>query len=263
MSTNQAPKTENQGIPHDLYIPPEALEVALQNFTGPLDLLLYLIKKQNIDILDLSILTITQQYIAYMQLMKAVQFELSADYLVMAATLAEIKSRMLLPKRGCELDDSEEDPRAWLIRQLQDYQQMQLAGEKLQQLPYAQRDFQVIRAVCSAKRPESTSEPVELLDLFLAYASIMKRESVATPYTFTQENLSVNTKIHSLLAKMAGQGTRGFHQLLDSREGREGVAVNMLALLELVRQRALDVVQENHNGDIFVMTSPGKEKAYA
>ena len=228
-------------LPHDLYIPPDALEVILEAFEGPLDLLLYLIKKHDLDILDIPIATITQQYVEYIELMKIMRLELAAEYLVMAALLAEIKSRTLLPRP--HEDITEEDPRAELIRRLQAYEQIKQAAESLGEMPREGRDFfqaQVSLANCA---PEPTPPQVNLKELLFAFKEVMKRVDLHRSHTVKRESLSVRERMSIIITKLQQQDFIEFTQLFNPAEGRAGVVVSFIAILELVKQSVVSLVQ--------------------
>ena len=228
-------------LPKDLYIPPEALEVFLEAFEGPLDLLLYLIKRQNLDVLDIPIAEITRQYMKYVEMMKALNLELAADYLVMAAMLAEIKSRMLLP-RPVEVDD-EDDPRAELVRRLQEYERFKQAAEDIDRLPRLNRDiFQA-----SVKSPDLKlikPEPeVDLRELITAFREVLTRAEMFTSHQVTLESLSVRERMSEVLDAASTDRFIPFGSLFTPEEGRLGVVVTFLAILELVKESLLELIQ--------------------
>ncbi len=228
-------------LPKDLYIPPEALEVFLEAFEGPLDLLLYLIKRQNLDVLDIPIAEITRQYMKYVEMMKALNLELAADYLVMAAMLAEIKSRMLLP-RPVEVDD-EDDPRAELVRRLQEYERFKQAAEDIDGLPRLNRD--VFQA--SVKTPDlklTKPEPeVDLRELITAFREVLTRAEMFTSHQVTLESLSVRERMSEVLDAVSTDRFIPFGSLFTPEEGRLGVVVTFLAILELVKESLLELIQ--------------------
>ena len=211
-------------FPKDLYIPPQALEVFLEAFEGPLDLLLYLIKRQNLDILEIDVSRITEQYMEYVELMDAMQFELAAEYLLMAAMLAEIKSRMLLP-RASELEDDEEDPRAQLLRRLQEYERFKKAAEDIEELPRVERDTWI----GSANPPElnrTRPDPeVDLRELMVALGEVMRRADMFASHHIQQEALSTRERMSEVLERLAGQQFVPFVSLFRVSEGRLGVVV--------------------------------------
>ncbi len=230
-------------LPKDLYIPPDALEVFLETFSGPLDLLLYLIRKQNLDILDIPIAEITRQYMEYVELMKELSLTLAAEYLVMAALLAEIKSRMLLPRENLLDENSEEDPRAELVRRLQEYERIREAAEKLDTLPQDTRDFHTARAVLDT--PTGTKPPpnVTLNELLLAFADVMQRARLHESHQIQREILSVRERMTFILEKLQQNEFVAFSSLFTPEEGRRGLVVSFLALLELLKDHLIEFVQ--------------------
>ncbi|MGD8566867.1 MAG: ScpA family protein [Gammaproteobacteria bacterium] len=243
-----APVTE---LPKDLYIPPEALEVFLEAFEGPLDLLLYLIKRHNLDILNIPIAEITRQYMEYVEMMKELQFELAADYLVMAAMLAEIKSRMLLPRPVSEEED-EEDPRAELVRRLQEYERYKTAAEDLNELPRLERDnFQVSVPVPDAN-VRKLHPHVELKDLLHAFKDVLVRSDMYSHHHIQMEPLSVRERMSIILGRVEPDKFIPFSELFDPQEGRLGVVVTFLALLELVKESLIELVQTSPYEPIHV-----------
>ena len=238
-------------VPHDLYIPPDALEVILDAFEGPLDLLLYLIRRQNLDILDIPITEITRQYIEYIEMLQDVQFELAAEYLVMAAILAEIKSRMLLPRPA--LDDSEEsDPRAELVRRLQEYERFKQAAEDLDELPRVGRDFATAEAFVEDKTIVRVPPKVELGEILAALKDVMGRAELFSSHQISSEPLSVRERMSLILSSLRENPYMEFHRLFDPEEGRMGVVVSFLALMELCREQLVDLVQNKPFGQIYV-----------
>ncbi len=243
-----APVTQ---IPHDLYIPPDALEVILEAFEGPLDLLLYLIRRQNLDILDIPINEITRQYIEYIEMLQDMQFELAAEYLVMAAILAEIKSRMLLPRPT--LDDGEDaDPRAELVRRLQEYERFKQAAEDLDELPMVGRDFALTEAYVEDKSVVRVPPPVELRELLVALRDVMGRAELFSRHQISGETLSVRERMSRILNTLRDNPYLEFHKLFDREEGRMGVVVSFLALMELTREQLVDLVQNEPFGQIYI-----------
>ena len=238
-------------MPQDLYIPPDALEVILEAFEGPLDLLLYLIRRQNLDILDIPVAEITRQYVAYIEVMQELRFELAAEYLLMAAILAEIKSRMLLPRPPAE-DGLEEDPRADLVRRLQEYERFKQAAEDIDTLPRQDRDT----SLASAHVPERTihREPpqVDLREMLLALHDVLKRAELFTGHSIRREALSVRQRMGELLTRLEDGSFHRFEQLFEAREGRLGVVVTFLSILELAKERLLEIVQEEPLAPIYV-----------
>ncbi len=238
-------------VPHDLYIPPDALEVILDAFEGPLDLLLYLIRRQNLDILDIPITEITKQYVEYIEMLQDVQFELAAEYLVMAAILAEIKSRMLLPRPVSDEDD-ELDPRAELVRRLQEYERFKQAAEDLDELPREGRDFQVTEAYVENKSVVRLPPKVELREILAALKDVMSRAELTGSHQISSEPLSVRERMSRILSTLRDTPFMEFHHLFDPEEGRMGVVVSFLALLELTREQLVDLVQNEPFGQIYI-----------
>ena len=238
-------------IPQDLYIPPDALEVILEAFEGPLDLLLYLIRKQNIDILDIPVAEITRQYMSYVELMKTVRLELAAEYLLMAAMLAEIKSRMLLPRKT-SIDEAEEDPRAEVIRRLQEYEQIKIAAEKLDELPRVDRDIKPIQLIAAEAKANKLLPEVSLQELLSAVSDVLKRAELFEQHQVTRETLSIRERMTAILAKIAGKGFVPFIQLFQAEEGKLGVVVTFMAILELVKESLLDLIQNEPFAPIHV-----------
>lgn len=236
-------------LPRDLYIPPEALQVFLQTFSGPLDLLLYLIKKQNLDILDIPIAQITEQYMAYVEVVKTLQLELAAEYLVMAATLASIKSRLLLPRPA--LAETEEDPRAELIRRLQEYEQIRNAAEYMDELPRLGRDTHLVAAEVSWQ-VQKPLPVLELPALLAALADILRRTELSTDHVISREPLSVRERMGRILSFLSTRAYVDFRSLFDGKEGRQGVVVSFLALLELLKEMLIEIVQVDSYGVIHV-----------
>ncbi len=228
-------------LPQDLYIPPDALQIFLETFEGPLDLLLYLIKKQNMDILDISIADVTTQYIQYVELMKDLHLELAADYLVMAAMLAEIKSRMLLP-RPVEEED-EDDPRAELIRRLQEYERYKTAAQDLNELPRLNREvFQLIIQPPKIDNPRPQPQLI-LDDLLSAFNDVLKRADLSLNHQVQMEPLSVRERMSMVLSQITADKFTAFNDLFTYEEGRLGVVVTFLAILELIKESIVELVQ--------------------
>ncbi|MDA1343547.1 MAG: ScpA family protein [Proteobacteria bacterium] len=238
-------------LPEDLYIPPDALEVFLELFEGPLDLLLYLIRRQNVDIINIPIAQITHQYIAYIQVMGAMKMELAAEYLVMAAVLAEIKSRMLLPRQP-ESEDEEDDPRATLIRRLQEYECIKDVAEEIDLMPRLERD--IFAAVVDA--PHASSEQVlpdiQLKEMLLAFQDVLKRVDQLSHHHITKEPLSVRERMSAILENLKGADSLLFSQLFLRKEGRQGVVVSFLAILELSKERLIDIFQSEPFSELRV-----------
>ncbi len=230
-------------IPQDLYIPPDALEVILDAFEGPLDLLLYLIRRQNLDILDIPVAEITRQYVDYIEVMQELRFELAAEYLVMAAILAEIKSRMLLPRSTLD-EDEEGDPRAELVRRLQEYERFKQAAEDLDALPRQDRDTTPVAAFVPDRASIRLPPPVDLREMLLALHDVLKRADLFSGHAIKRDALSVRQRMGELLTRLDDGKFHRFESLFEPREGRLGVVVTFLAILELAKEQLLDVVQE-------------------
>jgi len=238
-------------LPRDLYIPPYALEVFLEAFEGPLDLLLYLIRRQNLDILDIPIAEISRQYVQYIDLMKEMQFELAGEYLVMAATLAEIKSRMLLP-RSAEGEEDEEDPRAELVRRLQEYERFKKAALDIDALERMERDVlqasvDVVERTVVTKLPEIT-----LKELLVVFKEALDRSTMFAHHHVRREPLSVRERMSNILVALQAERYMDFVRLFDPTEGRIGVTVTFLAILELLKESLVEVVQADEFGPIHV-----------
>tara|TARA_R110001599_G_scaffold129171_1_gene303313 strand:- start:16923 stop:17813 length:891 start_codon:yes stop_codon:yes gene_type:complete len=233
-------------MPQDLYIPPEALEVFLEAFEGPLDLLLYLIRRQNIDILEIPVAEITKQYMGYVELMKVVRLELAAEYLVMAAMLAEIKSRMLLP-RHAEDEDEEHDPRAELIRRLQEYERFKQAAEDIDSLSRVGRDTTVASVEAPQVQSRRAHPEVDMQELLLAFSEVLRRADMFESHQVTREILSTRERMAEVLDRLKGQQFVPFVSLFTVGEGKLGVVVTFMAVLELVKEQLIDLVQ----GDAF------------
>lgn len=238
-------------LPEDLYIPPEALEVFLETFEGPLDLLLYLIRRQNLDILDVPIAEVTRQYIAYIDMMQEMKMELAAEYLLMAAILAEIKSRMLLPKPEITVDQ-EDDPRAELIRRLQEYERFKNAAQCIDQLPRWERDVFGVTVDVSRIEIPRILPTVDLKDVLSAFQDVLKRAEQVTHHQIQREQLSVRERMSAVLSRLMHAASVEFRQLLDGREGRQGVIVSFLAILELARENLVEIVQEEPLAELLV-----------
>ena len=238
-------------MPEDLYIPPDALEVILEAFEGPLDLLLYLIRRQNIDILDIPIAEITRQYTDYIELMQELKLELAAEYLVMAAILAEIKSRLLLPRPPAD-EAIEDDPRAELIRRLQEYERFRKAAEDLDGLPRQERDFMPVRIDAGDHPVVRLPPPVELRELLLALKDVLKRAELLSRHEVQRDALSVRQRMGDVLSRLGDGAFHPFAALFDAGEGRRGVVVTFMALLELAKEQLIEIVQEESLGPIFL-----------
>ncbi|MBT8078521.1 MAG: segregation/condensation protein A [Gammaproteobacteria bacterium] len=229
-------------LPQDLYIPPYALQVFLEAFEGPLDLLLYLIRRQNIDILDIPIAEITRQYVEYIELMNELQLELAGEYLLMAAMLAEIKSRMLLPRPEAE-EEEEDDPRAELVRRLQEYERFKKAAEDLGDLPRLERDTFVATADAPERKVVTQLPDVTLKELLVAFHTVLKRAEMFSNLHVQREPLSVRQRMSEILSRVKANAFSSFSDLFDPEEGRMGVAVTFIAILELLRESTIEVVQ--------------------
>ncbi|MCF7978758.1 MAG: segregation/condensation protein A [Chromatiaceae bacterium] len=229
-------------LPEDLYIPPDALEVFLDTFEGPLDLLLYLIRRQNLDILDIPIIDITNQYMEYVELMKEVRLELAAEYLVMAAMLCEIKSRMLLPRADEDAED-DEDPRAELVRRLAEYEQFKRAAQDLDALPRLERDCFLVQARVPPGHVRRTPPTVELDELLAALQAVLARADLFTSHQIERESLSLRERMSAVLERISGAELVPFTDLFDVTEGRAGVVVSFLAVLELLKAATLELIQ--------------------
>jgi segregation and condensation protein A len=238
-------------LPEDLYIPPDALEVFLDAFEGPLDLLLYLIRKQNLDILDIPIAQITNQYMEYVELMKDLKLELAAEYLVMAAMLCEIKSRMLLP-RPETAEDEHADPRAELIRRLMEYERFKQAAQDLDGLPRVGRDNFTVHAEVSSEYNRRVPPTVDLDEVLSALRDVLRRADLFTSHRVERESLSLRERMSRVLALVQSGGFVPFENLFDITEGRAGVVVSFLAILELVKVATLELVQSDAYAPIHV-----------
>lgn len=229
-------------LPQDLYIPPYALQVFLEAFEGPLDLLLYLIRRQNIDILDIPIAEITRQYVEYIEVMKEMQLELAGEYLLMAAMLAEIKSRMLLPRPPSD-EEEEADPRAELVRRLQEYERFKKAAEDLDALPRLERDVISVGVEAPERKVTAKLPDVTLKELLVAFHDVLKRAEMFTNLHLQREPLSVRQRMSEILTRIKANTFSSFADLFDPEEGRMGVAVTFIAILELLRESTIEVVQ--------------------
>ena len=252
-------------LPEDLYIPPDALAVVLEAFEGPLDLLLYLIRKQNLDILDIPISRITDQYLAYIDLMQVLHIDLAAEYLLMAALLAEIKSRMLLPK-PVQTGDEEDDPRAELVRRLQEYERFKKAAEDLDSLPQEGRDIFPALADAPLKIVVS-EEPMigDLPGLLDAMRDILRRAELRQSHVIASEGLTLEQRLREVLERLQDDSLVMFHELFFLQEGRMGVVVTFMAILELLKQKMITLVQESVFAQIYVrrMDPQSAEAAWA
>ncbi|HAI45512.1 MAG TPA: segregation/condensation protein A [Stenotrophomonas sp.] len=238
-------------IPQDLYIPPDALEVILDAFEGPLDLLLYLIRRQNLDILDIPVAEITRQYVEYINVMQELRFELAAEYLVMAAILAEVKSRMLLP-RPPSTEGEEADPRAELVRRLQEYERFKQAAEDIDELPRVGRDLQVPRLDAPEARARKLLPDVSLEELLVSMAEVLRRADMFESHQVTREALSTRERMSEVLERLKDGGFVPFVTLFRIEEGRLGVVVTFMAVLELIKESLLELVQNEPFAPIHV-----------
>jgi len=244
-------------LPQDLFIPPDALEVFLEAFEGPLDLLLYLIKRQNLDILDIPIAEITRQYMEYIDLMQEMRLELAAEYLVMAALLAEVKSRMLLP-RVAQSEDEEDDPRAELVRRLQEYERFKQAAADLDEIPRLERDIFVAEAEAPPTRKVQQLPQLELADLLTTFREVMQRAEMFSHHHIQLEALSVRERMSYVLDTLETDKFCEFSTLFTLEEGRMGAVVTLLALLELIRESLVELVQSEPYAPIHVRLREGE-----
>lgn len=238
-------------LPQDLYIPPYALQVFLEAFEGPLDLLLYLIRRQNIDVLDIPIAEITKQYVQYIDVMQEMQLELAGEYLLMAAMLAEIKSRMLLPRPVVE-DEDEDDPRAELVRRLQEYERFKKAAEDISDLPRLERDVFVASADAPERKVTTKLPDVSMKELLLAFHDVLQRAEMFSNLRMQREPLSVRQRMSEILSRIKANDFTGFADLFDAEEGRMGVAVTFIAVLELLRESVIEVVQAEQYAPLHI-----------
>ncbi|MEO7148937.1 MAG: ScpA family protein [Rhodanobacteraceae bacterium] len=245
-------------MPQDLYIPPDALEVILEAFEGPLDLLLYLIRRQNLEILDIPVAEITRQYMAYIEVMHELRLELAAEYLVMAAILAEIKSRLLLPRPPAE-EGTEDDPRAELIRRLQEYERFKKAAEDMDTLPRMERDFDAATAFVPDRQIVCLPPPVDMREILLALRDVLHRAELFGHHAVEREPLSVRQRMGELLRALGDGAFHRFESLFDISEGRLGVVVTFLSLLELAKDRLIEIVQEATLGPIYLKAAAVSE----
>ena len=251
-------------MPEDLYIPPEALRVFLEAFEGPLDLLLYLIRRQNLDILTINVATITHQYIEYVELMKAMEIELAGEYLLMAAMLAEIKSRTLLPRPPKEDEDDDEDPRAELIRRLQEYERLKEAAESLDTLPRMGRDWFSVHAGLPPLDSRVIHPEVELDELLGALTELLKRADLAQAHNISREVLSTRERMLAIMDQLQQAPRRytPFEALFQLEEGRAGVVVTFMAILELAKEAMIEIVQNAPLSPIHVRARQQQDSAY-
>ncbi len=240
--------------PEDLYIPPDALEVFLETFEGPLDLLLYLIRRQNLDILDIPIAEITKQYMEYVEVMRHINLDLAAEYLVMAAMLAEIKSRLLLPKHD-EVED-EDDPRAELVRRLQEYERFKQAATDIDEMPHLGRDNFMPDVAVIREDKEKPEPDVDMRELMLAFKEVLKRVDMTKHHAIEREEISIRERMTYVLSKLNNpsdaNGFVEFHTLFKLEEGRLGVVVSFMAILELLKLQVIDMVQADAFAPIYL-----------
>jgi segregation and condensation protein A len=239
-------------MPRDLYIPPQAMEVFLEAFEGPLDLLLYLIRRQNLNILDIPIAEITRQYMQYIELMSELQLDLAGEYLVMAATLAEIKSRMLLPRAAPQGEGLEEDPRAELIRRLQEYERFKQAAQSMDMIPRLERDTWIASAEFSDRRVVRVLPEITLKELLIAFKDVATRSEMFAHHHIHREPLSMRARMSDILASLKASEFVEFVRLFQPEEGRMGVAVTFIAILELLREGLIEIVQNEPYAPIHV-----------
>jgi segregation and condensation protein A len=237
--------------PHDLYIPPQALQVFLEAFEGPLDLLLYLIRRQNLDVLDIPIAEITRQYLQYIDLMRELELELAGEYLLMAAMLAEIKSRMLLPRQAAE-GAEEEDPRAELVRRLQEYERYKRAAEDIDRLDRLERDTFVAGAEVVERKIVTLLPDVTLQEMLVAFKDVIQRAALFAHHHVQRERLSVRQRMSEIIERLQGGTFIEFGQLFAIEEGRMGVTVTFVAVLELLREGLLEVTQADMYAPLHV-----------
>lgn len=239
-------------LPKDLYIPPDALRIFLETFEGPLDLLLYLIKKQNIDILDIPIAEITKQYVNYVELMTNLKIELAAEYLLMSAMLAEIKSRMLLPRPPNSEEDEGLDPRSELVRRLQEYERFKIISEDLDELKRVDRDIYLAQALMPPMDIEPTKPTIDLSELLHAYKEVLERAELYADHRVAREQLSIRERMTIVLSAVTAEKFVSFIDFFKPEEGRMGVVVTLIAILELIRQSLLELVQSEPFAPIYV-----------
>ena len=238
-------------LPKDLYIPPDALEVILEAFEGPLDLLLYLIRRQNLDILEINVAEITRQYMSYIDLMSTIHLELAAEYLVMAAMLAEIKSRILLP-RQVDDEDEEGDPRAELIRRLQEYERFKAAAEDIDEIPRLGRDIHQATAESPDRTQERQFPEVDMREVMSALADVLRRAEMFESHHIQREKLSTRERMSHVLEVLRDKQFVPFISLFKESEGRLGVVVTFLAIMELIKESLVEIVQNESFGAIHV-----------
>jgi len=241
-------------LPQDLYIPPDALELVLENFQGPLDLLLYLIRKHNLDVLDIPMAELTRQYLGYIEMMQQHRLELAAEYLLMAAVLIEIKSRMLLPRPPKVGEEETEDPRAELMRRLLEYEQIKLAAQKLNELPQAGRDFEVVQVLIERTVKDRLPQ-VSVEDLRQAWLGVLARARLHTHHKVRREQLSVREQMTHVLRCLQNGEYVPFNELFDVQDGVAKLVVTFIAILELAKEYLIEIQQSETLGSIYVRTS--------
>jgi len=242
---------ELTSLPKDLYIPPDALEVILEAFEGPLDLLLYLIRRQNLDILEINVAEITRQYMGYIDLMSSIQLELAAEYLVMSAMLAEIKSRMLLPRQIMDEED-EGDPRAELIRRLQEYERFKTVAEDIDEMPRVGRDLHQASADAPGREQERQYPDVDMREILTALADVLRRAEMFESHHIEREKLSTRERMSQVLERLRDEQFIPFVSLFKVAEGRLGVVVTFLAVMELIKESLIEIVQNEPFGPIHI-----------
>jgi len=239
-------------MPRDLYIPPQALEIFLEAFEGPLDMLLYLIRRQNLDILDIPIAEITRQYMRYIELMQVLQLELAGEYLLMAATLAEVKSRMLLPRVGSDDAAEEADPRAELVRRLQEYERFKRAAENIDRMPRLDRDTWIASAELVDRKVVRMAPRVTLQEMLVAFQDVLSRSDMFAHHHVQREPLSVRQRMTDILSALTNNAFVDFVRLFTPEEGRRGVTVTFVAILELLREGLIELVQSEAYAPLHV-----------
>ena len=240
-------------LPEDLYIPPDALRIFLEMFEGPLDLLLHLIRKHDLDILDVSIARITDQYMRYIEMMTLMRLQLAGDYLVMAATLAELKSRLLLPKPHKDEDDEEEDPRVELVKRLKEYEQIKIAATKLDEIPRMDRDLFATRVFVEARESDLPPPKVSMSDLVFAFAAVIQRSQLYQVHDVTLEPISVRMQKNMILDTLRqGSEFADFFTLVDVSQGTRVIVYSFLAMLVLLQERSIEVIQNSSDSKIYV-----------
>jgi segregation and condensation protein A len=246
-------------LPRDLYIPPQALEVFLEAFEGPLDMLLYLIRRQNLDILDIPIAEITRQYMRYIELMQVLQLELAGEYLLMAATLAEVKSRMLLPRMAADAAAEEADPRAELVRRLQEYERFKRAAEGIDRMPRLDRDTWQASADLVDRKVVRLPPQVSLQEMLLAFQDVLSRSDMFAHHHVQREPLSVRQRMTDVLSALTSSAFVDFSRLFTAEEGRRGVTVTFVAILELLREGLIEIAQSEPYAPLHVrLGNPGR-----